>query len=262
MAKNQNYTLGRGKLYFSRFLAGTQTPEGFEYIGNTPELSFTIESENLDHFSSDAGIREKDASVPLEVSRSGSFTTDAINPENIAYFFFGSRSLVTIVGGAVTDEAVSNVILGRYYQLGQANDDPVGARNISAVSVENAVGPTAVTAAGNWEVDLTTGMLHILADAADIEDGDDLLVTYTVTAGTREQILSGSEPIEGALKFIADNPEGHDFHYDMPWVKITPNGDYNLKGDEWQTIPFNLEILKRTAAEAIYIDSLPFAAEI
>src|SRR5688572_23401320 len=119
MAKNQNYTLGRGKLYFSRFVTGTQSPEGFEYIGNTPELSFTIESENLDHFSSDAGIREKDASVPLEVSRSGSFTTDAVNPENIAYFFFGSRSVVTIVGGAVTDEAHSNVTLGRYYQLGQ-----------------------------------------------------------------------------------------------------------------------------------------------
>ena len=62
MAKNQNYTLGRGKVYFSRFIAAIQTPEGFEYIGNTPELSFTIESENLDHFSSDAGVREKDAS--------------------------------------------------------------------------------------------------------------------------------------------------------------------------------------------------------
>ena len=261
MAKNQNYTLGRGKLYFSRFIASTQTPEGFEYIGNTPELSFTIESENLDHFSSDAGVREKDASVPLQTNRTGAFTTDAINPENIAYFFFGSRSLVTIVGGAVVDESVPNVVEGRYYQLGQTAANPTGARPITAVTVEIAPA-TSVAASGNWEVDLTTGILHILKPAAAIADGDDLLVSYTATAGTREQILSGTEPIEGALKFIADNPEGHDFNYDMPWVKITPNGDYNLKGEEWQVIPFSLEILKKAAAEAIYVDGLPFTYEL
>lgn len=262
MAKNQNYTLGRGKLYFSRFIAATQEPEGFEYIGNTPELSFTVESENLDHFSSDAGIREKDASVPLEVTRTGGFTTDAINPENISYFFFGSRSLVSISSSAVSDEAITSITLGRYYQLGWSDASPVGNRGITGVSVENATGPVAVSAAGNWEVDLTTGMLHILADAADLADGDDLLVSYNISAQTRERIISGNSPIEGAMKFIADNPEGHDFNYDFPWVKITPNGDYNLKGDEWQTIPFSLEILKRTANEAIYVDGVPFATEI
>jgi hypothetical protein len=261
MAKNQNYTLGRGKLYFSRFIAGGQVPEGFEYVGNTPELSFTIESENLDHFSSDAGVREKDASVPLSTNRTGSFTTDAVNPENISYFFFGTRSLVTIVGGAVVDEPIPDIIEGRYYQLGQTPTNPTGSRPITAVTVEFPLS-TNIAAAGNWEVDLTTGMFHVLSPAADLADGNDIFVSYTVTAGTREQILSGSEPVEGALKFIADNPEGHDFNYDMPWVKITPNGDYNLKGDEWQTIPFNLEILKRSAAEAIYIDGLPFAKEI
>lgn len=261
MAKNQNYTLGRGKLYFSRFNAGTQVPEGFEYVGNTPELSFTIESENLDHFSSDSGVREKDASVPLQTNRTGTFTTDAINPDNIAYFFFGAKSLVTIVGGAVTDESVPNVVEGRYYQLGRTDGNPVGNRGITTVSVDIAPS-TPVVASGNWEVDLTTGILHILKPAAAIADGDDLLVSYTITAGTRELILSGSEPVEGALKFIADNPEGHDFNYDMPWVKITPNGDYNLKGEEWQIIPFNLEILKRSANEAIYIDGQPFSYEI
>lgn len=261
MAKNQNYSLGRGKLYFSRFIPGTQNPAGFDYIGNTPELSFTIESENLDHFSSDAGVREKDASVPLSTNRTGAFTTDAINPENVSYFFFGSKSLVTVVGGLVTDEPINDIVEGRYYQLGATTANPTGNRPITGVSVELAPA-TAVAASGNWEVDLTTGLLHILKPAAALADGDDILVTYTTTAGTRERVLSGTTPIEGALKYIADNPEGHDFHYDFPWVKITPNGDYNLKGEEWQTIPFNLEILKRSAAEAIYMDSLPFAVEI
>lgn len=261
MAKNQNYTLGRGKAYFSRFVVSTQNPEGFRYIGNTPELSFTIEAENLDHFSSDEGVREKDASVPLQTNRTGTFTTDSISPENISYFFFGEASLVVIAGGAVVDESHPNVILGSYLQIGRTPTNPSGARGITSVTVE--ISPaTAVAAATNWEVDLTSGLLHILSDAVAINEGDDLLVSYTVTAQSRTRVLSGSTPIEGALKYIADNPEGHDFNYDFPWIKITPNGDYNLKGDEWQTIPFNLEILKPSGAEAIYIDGLPFNEEI
>lgn len=261
MAKNMNYTLGRGKIYFSRFVPSTQIPEGFEYIGNSPELSFTIETESLDHFSSDAGVREKDASVPLSTNRTGAFTTDAINPENISYFFFGSRSLLTVVGGAVVDESITDIRRGRYYQLGRGDTAPGGARGITTVSVKKAPA-TAVTAASNWEVDLVTGMLHILGTAVALADDDDILVSYTVTAQTRERIISGNSPIEGAMKYLANNPNGHNWNYDMPWVKITPNGDYAQKGDDWQTIPFNLEILKRSAAEAIYIDGLPFATEI
>src|SRR5690606_24730438 len=97
----KNYTLGRGKLYFARFLAGTQIPDGFAYFGNTPEFNLTIESEVLDHFSSDEGIREKDDSIPLQVNRTGSLITDNIAVRNIALFYFGDDSIVTQI--AATD---------------------------------------------------------------------------------------------------------------------------------------------------------------
>ena len=45
----------------------------------------------------------------------------------------------------------------------------------------------------------------------------------------------------------------------MPYVKISPNGDYALKGDEWQQIPFNIEILKKTGFEALYSDGRAYA---
>ena len=66
------YVLGRGEIDFSRFRTGGQDPEGFRYIGNTPEFNLTIESENLDHFNSDRGVNEKDASIVLTTNRSGS----------------------------------------------------------------------------------------------------------------------------------------------------------------------------------------------
>jgi hypothetical protein len=254
----QDYTLGRGKCYFSRFLVGTQTPEGYRYIGNTPELALTIESEVLDHFSSDEGIREKDDSVPLEVTRTGNFTTDHISMANVAMFFFGEESIVTQVAVASAPEAIANVFPGMVYQLGQTALNPVGYRGLNPTGITVTTDPAGTTYAtpGDYTVDVATGMLHI-PDTSTIPDGQDILVTYAVLGSTRDRAVSGSTPVEGGFKFIAFNPKGPNRDYTMPWVKITPNGDYNLKGDEWQTIPFNLEALKPVDKEAIYVDGRP-----
>jgi len=259
----QNYTLGRGKLYFARFIGNTQNTGPERYIGNTPEFSLTIEQEKLDHFSSDAGIREKDDSISLQVNRTGSLTTDNIDPENVALFFFGSKSVVTDAGGAITDEAHNDVNQGDYLQLGISSNRPSGARGISAASTstpitvkDDASTPTTYAAGTDYTIDLTTGRLYIVPGGA-IVDGTNLKVTYTVRASTRTRVISGAQPVEGALRYIADNPKGENQDYYMPWVQISPNGDYALKSDEWQTIPFNIEVLKRTDREAIYLDGRP-----
>lgn len=128
MATTNNYTLGRGKIMFSRFKTGTQIPEGFRYIGNTPELNLTIESENLDHFSSDYGIREKDDSVVLEVTRSGSMITDNIVPANVALFFFGTASEVVQVAALSQQQTIADVLAGHAYKLGQTDANPAASR--------------------------------------------------------------------------------------------------------------------------------------
>jgi hypothetical protein len=252
----QNYTLGRGKIYFSRFAPGTQNPLGFRYIGNTPEFSMTIESENLDHFSSDEGIKEKDDSVPLQVTRTGQFSTDNIDPENVALFFFGEASKLTQASIASAPETLSDVVPGMFYQLGVSASNPVGYRGIDTVGFLVKKGATSFVEGTDFTMNYETGMLEVIAGGA-IIDGDEIVVTYAVKASTRDRVISGSTPTEGAMRFIAANPKGKDFDYILPWVKITPNGDYALKGEEWQTIPFNLEALKPSASEAIYCDGRP-----
>ena len=101
----KNYTFGRYRVYFDQFLPGTKTPTGQRYLGNTPELNMTSESENLDHFDADNGIRIKDDSMLLELNRAGSFVTDHISPENLALFFLGDASLVTQASAAAQSEA-------------------------------------------------------------------------------------------------------------------------------------------------------------
>lgn len=253
----RNYTLGRGKVHFARFKPGTTEPDGFFYIGNTPEFSLTIESETLDHFSSDEGIREKDDSVPLEVNRTGSMTTDNIIPKNVALFFFGSSTVLTQAPVASTTETIEDINAGHSYKLGVTSNNLTGYMGIDNTGFVVEVGATPLVAGTDFEMDYDNGILTLLPASTLAVDGVDIDVTYAVLGSTRERVISGSEPVEGAMMYVTKNPKGTNCVFYMPYVKITPNGDYALKGDEWQQIPLALEILKPVNGEAIYRDGDP-----
>jgi hypothetical protein len=244
--RNPNYVVGRGKLYFNSFLAGTKTLNGgARYLGNSPELSLSQDEETLDHYNSDEGIRVKDASVSLQNDQSGSFNLDDISSENLAMWFRGAVESGVIAGGAVTDYTVDAVTVGTYVQLGLTAGDPVGARNVSAVVVRNNANAGAVvTMAGNYEVDAATGRVFILDDAPDIATGDELEIDYTAAAGTEELVIAAGTVIEGRLEFFANNAAGENRDYIWPYVQIRPDGDFSLKGDDWQNMTFSFEVLK------------------
>ena len=247
-------TLGRGELHFAQFLAGTQTPKGERYLGNSPEFNATIETENLDHFDSDHGINEKDASIPLSTNRTGSFTTDNIDPENVALFFFGSKAVLTVAATTVAAELINGVSQGLAYQLGMTDTNPSGARLITSVVVKDADTPaTTFVLNTDYTVDLALARITIV-EGGGIDEDANLTVAYSISASSKVQIISGSSAVSGALRYIAFNPEGQQLDWYMPYVKLSPNGDYALKGDEWQTIPFSIEILKKTGREALYIN--------
>lgn len=258
-----NLTFGRGELWFSRFKPGTRIPEGERYIGNSPEFNATIESETLDHFDSDHGVNEKDESITTQTNRSGSLVTDNVSAENIALFFLGSTSALTIAGGAVTDEAHNGVIPGLTYQLGMTASNPAGARLIDAdqdfTVTDDAGTPATYVKGTDYVINYDLARLEIVKGGG-IAAGTNIRVSYTTKTGTRERIISGAEAVSGALRYIAYNPVGTNFDWYMPYVKLSPNGDYNLKGDEWQQIPFSIEILKNSPQEAIYIDGRPYTA--
>lgn len=262
MAESQNYTLGRGKVYFSRFKTGTRIPESFMYVGNTPEFGLTIENEELPHYSSDGGIREKDDSVPLEVTRTGTMTTDSIRPRNVALFFFGTDQKVVQAPVASSSETFTDVKAGGMLKLGISPSNPTGYFGVNPTGLTLSKGATALVLNEDYTVNgpLGTIQLILVEDGGSVIDGDDLTATFAVLGSTRSRVISGSTPVEGAMMFVADNPKGDDFHYFFPYVKITPNGDYNLKGDEWQTIPYNFEALKPEVGEAIYMDGAPVFA--
>jgi len=255
----RNLTVGRGELWFARFAPGTQTPTGEYYIGNSPEFNLTIESEELEHFDSDHGINELDESIPLSTTRSGSFTTDDINPDNLANFFFGETDVFTVVGAAVVNEPILNVVKGMTYQLGTTDISPSGARMLDdSVPLVLTTGATVHVAGTDYTVDYELGRVTILTTGAIAADAD-LAADYTTLDSARTRTISGSQPVAGTMRYISFNPAGARIDYFMPYVKLSPNGDFALKGDEWQTIPFTVQVLKKEGLEALYLDGRPYA---
>lgn len=262
MATEENqYTLGRGTVFFGRKDPVTGELRGDKYLGNTPAFSVSFEPEKLEHYSSDRGIREKDKSVILQVNRTGSLTTDNVTAENIALFFFGENSEITTAETTVIDEIVGGTIgveAGMYYQLGTTDANPSGVREVmfpgtgaTEFSLEKA--GVALVHGTDYLLDAALARVEIL-EGGSVLDGDVLTASYTTKASTRQRIISGSTPIEGTLRFIAHNPTGNNIDYFFPSVTLTPDGEYALKGEEWLEIPFTVEILKPAGQEAIYMD--------
>lgn len=256
MPKHQNnYTYGRGKVYLSRETTFDQfSTVGERYTGNSPQMMLNIESTNLDHFGNDGGINELDASVTTQVSRTGSFSLDDISADNMAMFFLGEKATVSQTATPVVAESHPDVLQGLFYQLGVSASNPQGVRGVGSVVVEEGV--TTFVNGTDYEIDADTGRLYIVPGGG-IASGTDITVDYTPVASTRTRIISGSTPVRGRLRYVEDNPAGENRTILLPFVEISPNGDFDLKGDAWRQMTFNIRAMKRVGLAAIYVDGVP-----
>jgi hypothetical protein len=191
----------------------------------------------------------------LQVNRAGRVTVDNISADNLALYFLGNKSAVT-QSALTAQNSVLTAKRDRYYQIGVSESNPSGVRDISNLIVKKGSPgfATTVAASGNYSFDSKSGRIYIEKNATDIPDNTVIQVTYDAAANTREQIISNTQAIYGAMRFLADNPTGANRDYFFPYVKLAPDGDYALKGEEWQTIGFTFDILLKGSLQASYID--------
>lgn len=253
------YTIPRGRVFFNPINTATDEYLGELYMGNCPSLGLSIETEKAEHYSSETGLREKDASVVLEVKRTGSLTCDNMSGTNVALFLSGSTGTITQAGASVTDEVI-DVIPGRYYQLGLGVSTPVGARKVSAVVVTNSAGTTTYVAGTDYLLDADRGRLQILATGAIV--AGEIKVDYTKAATTWEGIRSGAAgELLGALRIVSDNATGDQRDFYMPRVSLVPSGEIPViaEGTDFAQMTFDVDVLKPANGEAIYVDGMPLA---
>jgi hypothetical protein len=105
-----NYFVGKGILSFNR-LDADGLPVGVRDLGNAPAFSIGPTVEKLDHFSSRAGVKQKDLTVILSQGLNVKFTLDEITLENLALAFYGevSGNVLTLLASSQVQGALKLV---------------------------------------------------------------------------------------------------------------------------------------------------------
>lgn len=262
-AIKNNYKVGRGSVYFSPFIAGTQTPAGESFLGDCNGLTATVKATQLDHYQSTGGVKILDESATIQSDSSGQLMTENISDPNLALFVFGTAETITTTAGAVAAQTIGPVIPGLRYQLGVTASDPVGARDLDAavpyVVKDGATGLITYVLDTDYTQDFLFGGITVIAGGA-ITSGSSIKVGYSTKATTRARVVSGTTPIEGQLRFASANTVGLDKDMLIPWLKLTPNGNYELIGDKFQQLTFDLKILQKPGLSSIYYDGRGSAA--
>lgn len=252
-----NLAIGKGELHFAPFKAGTQTPDGFYFVGNCPEFTLNRENETLPHYDSTKGFRRKDEEITIESRMNGSISCDDVRPQTAALFLMGEAVTLSVASATGLITTIIGAKKGRSYQLGETAGQPSGARSVTNVAVSLTSTPATIYVAGtDYTVDAELGMITIL-EGGSIADAAGLTVEFDQTAHTRSQVIASDTEAQGALKYISYNPIGQRLDYYFPWIKVRPNGDISLISEEWMTIPLSIEALYLGDLSLCYLDGRP-----
>lgn len=238
-----NYTLGKGVVYFDQYDFTGMAYTGERDLGNAPAFTFNIALEKLEHYSSRGGLKAKDKEIISQITPGVTFTLDEVNKENLALLTLGDIEEVSQTGADITDESHVGYP-GRRIDLMY--------RGISAVTVTGAAGTPVYTSPADYFVDTslmddTIGRILITEDG-DIAADTALEVSYTYATVTYSKISAfANTQIEGRLRFVSDNPAGGQQELEVWRVSLTPSGDTAMIGDDWSTLGFTGEVLKDEA---------------
>lgn len=128
----QQLIVPAGQLFIDVIVAGKYSGE--RYLGKTDSFTVSVAGEQLQEFTMESGIKELADSTLIGVTRTAKMTVKQVSRENLGLFLAAAYGVQIQSASTVTDEALT-VLPDRYYQLGRADANPSGVREVSAVSV-------------------------------------------------------------------------------------------------------------------------------
>lgn len=267
-ASGDNVLLGRGRLYFAP-LNSSELPGAYRDLGNATDFQVTTGSETLDRKNFRTGLAIIDKQIVIEQSVSLSFTLDELTFDNLALFFSGgafdsgytSPNNTAIAAGNL-NSTVEDAI-GKWFELRNGSGDRLYNLTAYDAATTPAAGAfnvlettgTVIIPAENIEVNLKLGLFRILDTYTPGTPSSQLRFQYTAgAADTQLDQVRGltSSSLQGALKFVSENPANNDEQVEYQFHKVTllADGEMSLIGDELATIPITGQVEQNTAADA------------
>lgn len=186
-----NYSLGKGVVYFDKLNQTTGLYIGERDLGNAPAFAFNVSIEKLEHFSSRGGISAKDKEVISSMTPTITFTLDEINKENISLLTLGTMNSVTQAATSVSKEEVTA-------HPGLRSD--LGKRNIGLTTLPHGTvtgGPFTVGETATGGTSSATGIVAVV--------GADY-IQVAVTSGTFQDTETLTGGTSGATADMDSDP--------------------------------------------------------
>lgn len=243
---NRDYLLGRACIFLSENDVTTGLPECYRPVGNTPNLSVSIDIEELTHRASlcqQFGGAVIDRRLILQQTLNLSMTLEELNHENVAVFFSASTSNPANPAVAGIPEYVLTTNLAVDSCWYPIADPATGIRALgidqTKLTVEIAPATALVGGGDDYEVDETMGLLRFISGGSGgLAGGETIEVTLAADAtapATIEtvQALARSQ-VRFSVKAVVENANNANEQVELEFhsVLLIGDGDLALVSDE------------------------------
>lgn len=242
MSKNvngQELLLGRGKVYLARFVAGVRSKEEL-FLGNVLAFELTPSVEKIQAKDFTTAASPTIASDTTGQTQQLRMQCQQFNLDTLALAFGGQvGALAQSSGGPITNEAIADVVQGRFYQVGGVVTPK---RNLTSVTVTGASGTPTYVLNTDYELDAVRGRVYIIPGGG-IADGTDIEVDYSFTAATNKKVGAGLEPeVLSFIRFVGDNKRGKNLEIQVWRVNLSSTGAVPFIGEEYASFVLEGEV--------------------
>jgi len=262
------YVLGRGKMYFAEI--GTDgKPLGYRFVGNCPEVTSTVESENYEHFRSTSGLKTKDLDIIIQQSIAWTASLENMDKENISLFFSaeeksgfinpsitGFADTTVVVAGGMVSEATGGLWFDIIDATGDLATGLTATNNLTLKSTNGT--PVTLVADTDYTVDTETGRVFFLDSSAvqtiiSGSEGVTATVTADASAPTSVKLEAGTKgETNVAIKFELINAQTDvvELIFFVHKGGVTSNGDAGFISDEAAQLPISIAVEQNDAYDA------------
>lgn len=241
--KKTDMLLGRACIFLAE-LDSSGVPGPYRPVGNVPDLTVSVDTEELTHRSSFCkafGGAVIDARIVIEQALNVSMTLEEISHDNVAVFFQALTETVAnpAVAGIAEYALTTNLGLNVWYPIQTTAGVRVLTFDKSNLTVED--GTTGLTegATGDYQVDEKSGMIIFYSGGPNtLSGGETINVTLAADGSAKaslERVLALKGPQKRyAIKALVENANNLDELAELEFhsVLLAGDGDFAPIGDE------------------------------
>lgn len=237
--------LGRGEVYFDRFNEGARVGVGERYIGNTPSFQITRTVQRAGRKTSYRGQVHEEMGHVVSEDISLSIVTDNMSWQNVADWFnagpFGEQVLPGSEALPFTETLV--VYQERFYTLGMGLSE-TGTLAVDRIAGIRVASGNSLRPGIDWDLDLQRGRIYIPLNSPRVPNGAEIIVTYYKRPSGVFRAFARRTELFGAVRYIARNVVGSQTDYFFPMVRLTPQGAWDQKGDQFQQLRYSATAMR------------------